>query len=88
MKSKMILRRSIRNWTLLFIGGLVLSGITAFALESELAWLNVYFFRYNNSFSFWIHKVFEALRDTNLKYPFLTYGYDWLAFGNCYSNLT
>jgi hypothetical protein len=82
VKSKNVLRKSIRNWTLFFIVFLVLSGITAFALESELAWLNDYFSKYNNSFSFWIHKVYESLRNTNAKYPFLAYGYDWLAFAH------
>ncbi|HEY4967358.1 MAG TPA: hypothetical protein VII28_13230 [Puia sp.] len=82
MKSEILLRKSIRNWTLLFITALILSGGTAFGLESELAWLDDYFFKYNNSFSFWIHKVYNALRDTNVKYPFLAYGYDWLAFAH------
>ena len=82
MKSEILLRKSIRYWTLFFIGALILSGVTAFALESELAWLDDYFFKNNNSFSFWIHKVYGSLRDTNQKYPFLAYGYDWLAFSH------
>lgn len=82
MKSKNVLRKSIRNWTVFFIVALVLSGITAFALESELALLNDYFSKYNNYISFWIHKVYESLRDTNAKCPFLSYGYDWLAFAH------
>ena len=43
MKSEILLRKSIRNWTLLFITALILSGGTAFGLESELAWLDDYF---------------------------------------------
>lgn len=35
-----------------------------------------------NSFSYWIHKVYSALHQTNLNYPFLAYGYDWLAFAH------
>lgn len=79
MTSEILLKKSIRNWTLFFITALVLSGVTAFALESELAWLDDYFFKFGNSFYFWIHKVYNALRDTIVRYPFLAYGYDWLA---------
>ena len=82
MKSEISLRKSIRNWTIFFIAALILSGITAFALESELAWLDGYLLKNNNSLSFWIHKVYGSLRDTNQKYPFLAYGYDWLAFAH------
>ena len=82
MKPEILLRKSIRSWTLFFIAALVLSGVTAFALESELGWLDDYFYKSNNSFSSWIHKVFESLRNTNEKYPFLAYGYDWLAFAH------
>ena len=30
----------------------------------------------------WVRKVYEALRDINSRYPFLAYGYDWLAFAH------
>src|ERR1700750_2349667 len=36
----------------------------------------------NSRFYQWIDKVYEALRDTNMRYPFLAYGYDWLAFAH------
>lgn len=61
---------------------LVLSGVTAFALETELAWL--YSLLHNNESEFvkWMGKVYMALHQTNLKYPYLAYGYDWLAFAH------
>jgi len=31
---------------------------------------------------FWINHVHNALRETNRQYPFLAYGYDWLAFAH------
>jgi len=71
MKSKISLRKSIRNWTLFFITGLVLSGLTAFTPESELAWLNDYFIKGDTAIYFWIHRVYISLKDTNEKYPFL-----------------
>jgi hypothetical protein len=40
MKSEIVIRKSIRNWVLIFIVALILSGVTAFALETELAWLD------------------------------------------------
>jgi len=82
MNLEILLRKSIRNWSLFFIMALILSGITAFALETELAWLNDYVFSGTNAFSGWIHKVYRALQDVNAKYPFMAYGYDWLAFAH------
>ncbi len=61
---------------------LVLSGITAFPIETQLAIAN------NNLSSFprflqnWLHEVYVAVHTTNLKYPYLSYGTDWLAFAH------
>jgi hypothetical protein len=74
--------RSIRRWVIFFMVALVLSGITAFALETELGWLDHLFTGSESSIYFWIHKVYGAIKDTNQKYPFLAYGYDWLAFAH------
>jgi hypothetical protein len=82
MKSDYTIRKSIRRWILFFMTSLVLSGITAFALESELAWMDHFISNRHSSFSFWIHKVYIALKETNIQYPFLAYGYDWLAFAH------
>lgn len=81
--------RRIRFWLGLFIGGLVLSGITAFPLQSELGWL-VYVIHSQQMREIaalirlgpWIERVNEALRSTNVRYPFLAYGTDWLAFAH------
>jgi hypothetical protein len=82
MKSESLLRKSIRNWVLFFIVALVISGVTAFALETELAWLDHFFTGSDSSLFFWINKVYLAILDMNMKYPFLAYGYDWLAFAH------
>jgi hypothetical protein len=82
MKSENAIRKSIRNWMMFFIVALVLSGVTAFALETELGWLNHFFSNRPSYLSFWINRVYLALLDTNRKYPFLAYGYDWLAFAH------
>ena len=62
---------------------LALSGATAFALESELSWLFSYWpFDRETALFYWIKRVYLALLDTDNRYPFLAYGYDWLAFGH------
>jgi hypothetical protein len=81
--------RRIRFWLAVFIAGLVLSGITAFPLQSELGWL-VYLLHISWLRSIaestqllpWIERVSEALSATNGRYPFLAYGTDWLAFAH------
>ena len=87
-----VLRRRIRLLTWLFIVGLVLSGATAIPLERELGWLirglgaeqsvNAPASTEPPDWAVWLLRVREALRDTNAKYPFVAYGFDWLAFGH------
>jgi hypothetical protein len=79
--------RSVRAWITIFIVGLVLSGITAFPLQSELALLvrlSGYFHlaEHAPALSSWLARVWLALSDTGIRYPFLAYGTDWLAFGH------
>jgi hypothetical protein len=81
--------RRIRIWLAIFIAGLVLSGITAFPLQTEIHWLLA---STHNSFLLgpaestnllpWLERVEDALRVTNDRYPFLAYGTDWLAFAH------
>ena len=83
------LQRRIRLLTWFFIIGLVLSGATAVPLQWELD-LSARILGVADSpsgeatsgLSEWILKVRDALRDTNAKYPFVAYGFDWLAFGH------
>ncbi|HEY2344031.1 MAG TPA: hypothetical protein VGH90_13400 [Chthoniobacteraceae bacterium] len=83
------LLRRIRWITAIFIVGLVLSGITAFPLGSELELLGRILqidpaldVSHYHGLQFWIAKVWEALRYEAAHYPFLAYGTDWLAFGH------
>lgn len=78
--------RFIRLLLVAFITGLVLSGVTAFPLDTELGalakllgdshWLH------QSGFAQWIEKIHSALVDTYAKYPFIAYGTDWLAFAH------
>src|SRR5579862_389291 len=81
--------RRIRFWLAVFMAGLVLSGITAFPLEAELRWLAaalhagpVQRFAEATHLPAWIERVKDAVGETNLRYPFLAYGTDWLAFAH------
>lgn len=77
--------RKIKWLTWLFIAGLLLSGVTAIPLQTELnAAAN--FVGVGtvtpSGFASWILKVRTALDNTYSAYPFMAYGTDWLAFGH------
>lgn len=81
--------RRIRFWLALFIIGLVLSGVTAFPLETGLSLLvsilHAGWLRPISELTGllpWIERVYDALHTTNANYPFLAYGTDWLAFAH------
>lgn len=83
-----VIIRRIRLWLGLFIVGLVLSGVTAFPLESETALLN----RISHvsaaptagepALHSWLRRVHEGIAETNRAYPFMAYGTDRLAFAH------
>ncbi|MDR2497191.1 MAG: hypothetical protein LBD21_08705 [Tannerellaceae bacterium] len=89
MKDEKRLVLIIRAITIFFMLSLILSGITAFALESEIKFLckildipllappEAY-----NGLKSWIVVVKEALIYNNNHYPFMAYGTDWLAFAH------
>jgi hypothetical protein len=72
----------IRLLILFFIVALVLSGVTAFPVETELKWLLSHPSLVPSFAKTWLDTVYNALTETNLKYPMLAYGYDWLAFAH------
>lgn len=62
---------------------LALSGITAFPVYSELHWLKQFSIMQGGGFiSTWLNNVYNAIADAQQRYPFLFYGYDWLAFAH------
>lgn len=88
MKSPVFLKRSLETQiTLLislFIAILLLSGITAFPIEWELRVANYWIekFSWSNDLTKWILLTYRGVHETNLKYPFISYGTDWLAFAH------
>ena len=72
-----------------FIVGLILSGITAFPLLTELrllaSWLgiaNAADYAQLTGLQHWFARVLFALEKNAVEFPFLAYGTDWLAFGH------
>jgi hypothetical protein len=73
----------------LFVAGLVLSGVTAFPILSELRilcrWLGITDPAAYDTLSglrWWIAFVFFGLNKTYAAFPFVGYGTDWLALGH------
>ena len=80
------------RWSLgLFWIGLILSGVTAFPLLTEMRWL-VEILGLNRAdrsvfgpvegIAAWVLHVKSGLEDVDTRYPWLAYGTDWLAFGH------
>ncbi|MBP6430912.1 MAG: hypothetical protein KA319_04015 [Ferruginibacter sp.] len=78
----MTLLKKIRLLVLLFIIALILSGVTAFPVETELKWLLSHPDLVPTFVKDWLQNVYAALEETNAKYPMLAYGFDWLAFAH------
>ena len=76
------LKKSIRRWMIFFILSLLLSGITAFAIETELRWVLSWWPENGSSFYQLLHSSYTAVSATNESYPYIAYGYDWLAFAH------
>jgi hypothetical protein len=75
--------RRIRGWLAVVIVGLVVSGVTAFPLETEVGWFASHLSGLLlPGLGGWLNRVHEALAATNRVYPFLAYGTDWLAFAH------
>lgn len=81
--------KKIRCSLIIFIVGLIISGLTAFPLLWELnilasslgippntSWTEL------NGLQRWVAYVQTGLKDTYSKYPFIGYGTDWLAFAH------
>jgi len=87
--SPSLLRRRIRWLLLAFIVGLVVSGVTAFPLETEPRLLTRALGAgpatspaETTGVLRWLVTVRDAVIDANARYPFLAYGTDWLAFAH------
>ena len=74
--------KKIRRNLEFFMVCLLLSGLTALPIESELNWI------VHNDAVFpiflqdWFSKIYQAIKYSNLHYPQLAYGTDWLSFAH------
>lgn len=82
MKTEAQLKKNIRTWIILFILLLILSGVTAFPIETELSFLVDHSSWFPEFIRVWLAKIYNAVKDTNLRYVQLAYGTDWLAFAH------
>lgn len=82
------LRNRIKGLLLFLIAGLLLSGLTAFALKTEVNMLERLVGEGSSFESIWpqmakwISFVRAGFMEMSQKYPFLSYGTDWLAFAH------
>jgi hypothetical protein len=74
-------KRIIKRWLLFFMIMLVISGVTAMPAEWELS-ITANLFNETNFFGHWLNRIYIAVKKTNEDYPYLFYGYDWLAFAH------
>lgn len=82
MKKDLELKRKIKGLIILFIILLVLSGITAFPIESELSFLLKHSSSFPVSLKHWLSKIYLEVKKTNTDFSHLSYGTDWLAFAH------
>jgi hypothetical protein len=89
MRSGLPLRGRIRAWTIFFMAGVVLSGMTAIPIATQLD-VAVRLLGEDLSaggaipphMSAWLHTLRDGIRETGARAPFMFYGTDWLAFGH------
>lgn len=75
--------KQIRILTIFFIVALIISGVTAFPLYSEMRFLaNSSIFAEGSAMQHWMTKVWNGMKYMHDQYPFMFYGYDWLAFAH------
>lgn len=85
MTNEAKLLRQTRWLVGIFIVGLIVSGVTALPLQTEVDWMVSALGLSDASpggVPRWLLQVQAGLRETNRQYPFMAYGCDWLAFAH------
>jgi hypothetical protein len=80
--NQMRLRRKIKTAIIIIIIGLLLNGISAVPLQSELNFLLSKPDILPGFLRNWWMYVSQGVHETNNKYSFMRYGFDWLAFAH------
>ena len=81
-QSEVKLRKRIKWVISIFVFFLILSGVTAFPVETELKWALHYLTWLPQTLYDYLQTVSIAVTETNANYPFMAYGFDWLAFAH------
>ncbi|MDB5120713.1 MAG: hypothetical protein JWN56_1931 [Sphingobacteriales bacterium] len=76
------LKTKIKRWIIFFIVALILSGITAFPIESQLQIAMNHLDVFPVTMQQWFSTIYHAVKTTNDNFPYLAYGTDWLAFAH------
>ena len=80
---KPLLLKKIRRLVVFFMIMLALSGITAFPVYTELTLAKQFGWMDGTGFiATWLTQVYDGVKDIQQRWPFLFYGYDWLAFAH------
>lgn len=79
-QQQLISRIKLCMWVVII--GLAISGITAFPIETELQWFSRHSGVFPAAMQNWLNTIYKAIHDTNARYPYLSYGTDWLAFAH------
>lgn len=74
-------KNNIRKWLACFIICLFISGITAIPVKQELEFI-IKHFPFDGSIKGWFEEILLGVKKTSKDYPFMFYGYDWLAFAH------
>jgi len=83
-----VLKRRVRVLLVLFVVGLVVSGVTAIPLTCEAEVLQRIVGEGSAvqarwpALAAWISRIHRGVTETSREYPFILYGTDWLAFGH------
>ncbi|MCQ2199243.1 MAG: hypothetical protein MJZ19_05925 [Paludibacteraceae bacterium] len=80
--------KKIRILIAFYMVALVLAGVTAFPAETELKilceWISGLSETLADDYAIigWLFGVRDGLIETNAEYPYIAYGYDWLAYAH------
>jgi hypothetical protein len=74
-------KKNIKRWLYFFMAALFVSGVTAMPVKTEINFL----YKWTEDIDLirpWMEKLYTGINEISGKYPFLFYGYDWLAFAH------
>ncbi len=81
-QNKETLQRKIRMAIWITMLGLIVNGVSAFVLRFDLRIAQYFQNLLPEAIISWLNQVDHALTDTESRYSFMLYGYDWLGFAH------